>query len=61
MVPFRGNNPKSLAAFVLVNSTKRLSEMRPVSTPSENNMGIIVSRSDTPARKVVTSSDGSSF
>jgi hypothetical protein len=33
MVPFLGNKPKVFAADVDVNSTKRLSEMRPSTTP----------------------------
>ena len=44
-----------------VSSTNLSSEIRPVATPSENSIGMSVSRSATPCRAVITSSAGSSL
>jgi AcrR family transcriptional regulator len=45
--------------LVEVSAMKRGSERRPVRTPAENSIGMIVSRSATPWRAVVTSSESS--
>jgi hypothetical protein len=61
IAPLRGYRPNSRAAPAEVSSTNLASEIRPVTTPSLNSIGMSVSRSATPCRAVTTSRAGSSL
>src|SRR5215831_16740227 len=61
MVPFRGNNPKILAAAVEVSSTKRFSPILPPATPPLYTRLIRCSTPGPPFGILVKSSRPSSF